>query len=75
MTPRVIFPYTPDAISFFFFLVKKKKKNFFRRFPLTPRVIFSREFLIHFSCWFSLVRSFPYTSHALFIREEFLLHS
>ena len=48
---------------------------FVRRFRLNPRVIFSEEFLIHFSCWFSLVKSFSYTPHALFIHEEFLLHS
>ena len=44
---------------------------FVRRFPLTPRVIFSEEFLIHFPFWFSLVRSFSYTPHALFIRGSF----
>ena len=48
---------------------------FVRRVPLTARVIFSEEVLIHFSFWFSLVRSFSYTPHALRIREEFLLHA
>ena len=42
-----------------------------RSFPYTPDS--SKEFLIHFSCWFSLVRSFFYTPHALFIREDFSL--
>ena len=37
-------------------------------------VQFSEEFLLHTSCWFSLVRSFSYTPRASF-SEEFLLHS
>ena len=44
---------------------------FVRRFPLTPRVIFNQEFLIRFSCCFSLVWSLSYRPHALFILEDF----
>ena len=59
---------------------------FVRGFHLTPRVIFSEEFLIHSPYWFSLVRSFSYLMLCLFVgsfsytpdatfSQEFLLNT
>ena len=69
------FSYSPGACLYRGVSLTLLMLVFVRRFPLTPRVNFSKEFLIHFPFWFSLLRSFSYTPHALFIREEFLLHS